>query len=56
VALLPEPFLGRLATGRVDAVRIVAPELRWRVAQVRHGNYLSHAARAWLRICQDVLR
>ncbi|MBK4736508.1 LysR substrate-binding domain-containing protein [Noviherbaspirillum pedocola] len=55
VALLPEPFLGLLATGRIDAVRIVEPELRWRVAQVRHGRYLSHAARAWLGICREVL-
>jgi DNA-binding transcriptional LysR family regulator len=55
VALLPEPFIHRLATDRLDAVRIVEPELRWRVAQVRNGRYLSHAARAWLQVCQEIL-
>jgi DNA-binding transcriptional LysR family regulator len=55
VALLPEPFIHRLATDRPDALRIVEPELRWRVAQVRNGRYLSHAARAWLQVCREVL-
>jgi DNA-binding transcriptional LysR family regulator len=55
VALLPEPFIQRLITGRLDAVRITEPELRWQVAQVWNGRYLSHAARAWLQVCQEVL-
>ncbi|MDC8760802.1 LysR substrate-binding domain-containing protein [Janthinobacterium fluminis] len=55
VALLPEPFIHRLAGERLDAVRIVAPELAWQVAHVWNGRYLSHAARAWLAVCQSVL-
>ncbi|HAT29721.1 MAG TPA: LysR family transcriptional regulator [Janthinobacterium sp.] len=55
VALLPEPFIQRLAGERLDAVRIVAPEVAWQVAHIWNGRYLSHAARAWLAVCQDVL-
>jgi DNA-binding transcriptional LysR family regulator len=55
VALLPEPFIHRLAIGRLDAVRLVEPELQWQVAHVCGGGYLSHAARAWLEVCRDVL-
>ncbi|MCU6499334.1 LysR substrate-binding domain-containing protein [Rugamonas sp. A1-17] len=56
VALLPEPFIHRLAIGRLDAVRLVEPELQWQAAHVWRGPYLSHAARAWLDVCRDVLR
>ncbi|RJF96981.1 LysR family transcriptional regulator [Noviherbaspirillum cavernae] len=55
VALLPEPFINRLATGRLDAIRLVEPEVSWQVAQIWNGRYLSHAAGAWLKVCQDVL-
>ncbi|MBK4739178.1 LysR family transcriptional regulator [Noviherbaspirillum pedocola] len=55
VALLPEPFMHRLAHERVQAIRITEPEIRWEVAQVWSGRYLSHAAAAWLQVCQDVL-
>jgi DNA-binding transcriptional LysR family regulator len=55
VALLPEPFIGRLATERLEAVRIVEPEVSWQVAQLWNGRYLSHAASAWLSVCQEVL-
>ncbi|MQA39588.1 LysR substrate-binding domain-containing protein [Rugamonas aquatica] len=56
VALLPEPFIHRLAIGhRLDAVRLVEPELQWQAAHVWRGDYLSHAARAWLAVCEDVL-
>jgi DNA-binding transcriptional LysR family regulator len=55
VALLPEPFVARLAEDRVQAVRIVEPALDWQVAHVWNGRYLSHAARAWLAVCDDVL-
>ena len=56
VALLPEPFVHRLAIGhRLDAVRLVEPELQWQAAHVWRGDYLSHAARAWLAVCDDVL-
>ncbi|WP_317205376.1 LysR family transcriptional regulator [Janthinobacterium sp.] len=55
VALLPEPFIHRLAGERLDAVRIIAPELAWQVAHVSNGRYLSHAGRAWMEVCQSVL-
>jgi len=50
VALLPEPFVHRLSDERLQAVRIVEPEVQWEVAHVWNGRYLSHAARAWLAI------
>ena len=55
VALLPQPFIHRLAIGRLDAVKLVEPELQWQVAHVWRGSYLSHAARAWLDLCAEVL-
>ncbi|GGY77347.1 LysR family transcriptional regulator [Pseudoduganella plicata] len=55
VALLPEPFIDRLADEKLHAVRIVEPELPWQVAHVWNGRYLSHAARAWLDVCTEVL-
>nr|WP_081905456.1 LysR substrate-binding domain-containing protein [Janthinobacterium agaricidamnosum] len=55
VALLPEPFMHRLAGEQLDLVRIIEPELHWQVAHVSHRRYLSHAARAWLEVCQSVL-
>lgn len=55
VALLPEPFVTRLAEDRVQAVRIVEPALDWQVAHVWNGRYLSYAARAWLEVCDEVL-
>lgn len=54
VALLPEPFVHRLAIGQLDAVKLVDPELPWQPAHVWRGSYLSHAARAWLEVCQEV--
>lgn len=56
VALLPEPFIDRLADEALQAVRIVEPGLPWQVAHVWSGRYLSHAARAWLDVCAEVLR
>ena len=55
VALLPQPFIHRLAIGRLDALPLVEPELQWQVAHVWDGRYLSHAARAWLDVCEEVL-
>lgn len=55
VALLPEPFIHRLATERLEAVRLIEPEIYWQVAHIWNGRYLSHAARAWLEVCQTVL-
>jgi DNA-binding transcriptional LysR family regulator len=55
VALLPEPFIHRLSIGHLDAVKLVDPELPWQPAHVWRGNYLSHAARAWLELCDELL-
>jgi len=55
VALLPEPLIHRLAGEKVEAVRIVEPEIAWQVAHIWRGQYLSHAARAWLEVCGEVL-
>lgn len=56
VALVPEPFIHRLAIGKLDALPLVEPRLQWQVAHVWNGRYLSHAARAWLDVCRQVLR
>jgi DNA-binding transcriptional LysR family regulator len=56
VALLPGPFIHRLAIEGLEAVRIIEPELSWEVAQIWNGHYLSHAAGAWLTVCRDVLK
>lgn len=55
VALVPEPFIHRLAIGKLDALPLVEPRLQWQVAHVWNGRYLSHAARAWLDVCRQVL-
>jgi len=55
VALLPEPFIHRLAIGHLDAVKVADPELAWQPAHVWRTSYLSHAARAWLAVCDEVL-
>ncbi|MGV7210021.1 LysR substrate-binding domain-containing protein [Oxalobacteraceae bacterium A2-2] len=55
VALLPEPFVRRLETGPVDVLRLVEPALDWQPAHIWNGRYLSHAARAWLDVCREVL-
>ncbi|HUH58778.1 MAG TPA: LysR substrate-binding domain-containing protein [Candidimonas sp.] len=56
VALLPEPFIRLLPDHEGLALaRIVEPEVSWEVAHVWNGRYLSHAARAWLEICQATL-
>lgn len=55
VALVPEPFIDRLPDETLQAVRIVEPGLPWEVAHVWNGRYQSHAARAWLDVCAEVL-
>lgn len=55
VALLPEPFIRRIAGEPVELLRVVEPELSWEVAQVWNGRHQSHAAAAWFRVCRDVL-
>lgn len=55
VALLPEPFIHRLNGVEVAAVRVVEPEISWRLAHIWNGRYLSHAARAWVELCATML-
>jgi DNA-binding transcriptional LysR family regulator len=55
VALVPEPFIHRLPAAALQAVRIVEPGLPWEVAHVWNGRYQSHAAKAWLDVCSEVL-
>ncbi|NUU04620.1 LysR family transcriptional regulator [Herbaspirillum robiniae] len=53
-ALLPEPFIHRIATDQLQAVRLVEPEVQWQVAYVTRGGYLSHAARAWMALSEGL--
>jgi DNA-binding transcriptional LysR family regulator len=55
--LLPAPLLARLAPDANLAIRpLTAPGLAWHVALIwKRGHYLSHAARAWLALCADIL-
>lgn len=53
-ALLPEPFIHRIATDQLQAVRLVEPEVQWQVAYVTRGSYLSHAAHAWMAISSEL--
>lgn len=53
-ALLPEPFIHRIATDQLQAVRLVEPEVQWQVAYVTRGGYLSHAARAWMALSGEL--
>ena len=55
VALLPEPFIERIAGEPVEAARVIEPEISWDVAQVWNGRYQSHAATAWMLVCQEIL-
>ncbi|HEX8605732.1 MAG TPA: LysR family transcriptional regulator [Pseudoduganella sp.] len=55
VALVPEPFIARLPDEALQAVRIVEPGVPWQVAHVWNGRYQSHAAKAWLDVCAEVL-
>ena len=53
-ALLPEPFIHRIATDQLQAVRLTEPEVQWQVAYVTRGGYLSHAARAWMAVSAEL--
>lgn len=55
VALLPEPFLSRLAQTPAQVAQIVEPDLKWEVTHVWNSAYLSLAAKAWLSCCETVL-
>lgn len=57
VALLPEPFVHRIATDQLQSVRLTEPEVQWQVAYVTRqgsGGYLSHAAHAWLALSDEL--
>lgn len=55
--LMPAPLLARLHIGDELAVRPLAdPSIDWNVALIwKPGRYMSHAARAWLAICEEIL-
>lgn len=55
--LLPAPLLARLAPNANVQIRPLAePGLEWHVALIwKAGHYLSHAARAWLALCAEIL-
>ncbi|PLC52326.1 LysR family transcriptional regulator [Pollutimonas nitritireducens] len=55
VALLPEPFISNLNQDNLAVARIAEPDIPWQVAHIWNGRYLSHAARAWIDICEQVL-
>jgi DNA-binding transcriptional LysR family regulator len=53
---LPQPFLARLDVSGLSVARVTEPELEWTLANIwSHDRYLSHAARAWLALCAEVL-
>jgi len=56
VALLPEPLLRRIRTKGLRTARLSRADLVWEVGHVRRRQgYLSHAARAWINVCDEVL-
>lgn len=54
---LPEPLLARLESRDGLAVaRLTEPNVDWAMAHIwSPGRYLSHAARAWLAVCKEVM-
>jgi len=54
---LPQPLLDRLQVRDTLAVaRLTEPDMDWALAHIwSPGRYLSHAARAWLSVCEEVL-
>jgi len=55
--LMPAPLLARLHSGDELAWRPLAdPSIDWNVALIsKPGRYMSHAGRAWLVICGEIL-
>jgi DNA-binding transcriptional LysR family regulator len=55
---LPQSLLSRLQIkGNLAVARLVEPKMDWTLAHIWvPGRYLSHAARAWLAICDEVLK
>jgi DNA-binding transcriptional LysR family regulator len=54
---LPQPFLARLQDrDNLAVARLTEPAMDWALAHTwLPGRYLSHAARAWLSVCDEVL-
>ena len=54
---LPEPLLSRLETrDKLAVARLTEPTMDWALAHIwSPGRYLSHAARAWLEVCEEVM-
>ncbi|CAG2128520.1 LysR family transcriptional regulator [Cupriavidus plantarum] len=54
---LPEPLVARLESrDRLAVARLIEPTVDWTLAHIwSPGRYLSHAARAWLDVCDEVM-
>ncbi|WP_321929016.1 LysR family transcriptional regulator [Paraburkholderia guartelaensis] len=53
---LPEPFLARLDARSLALARVTEPTLDWTLMHIwSPDRYMSHAARAWLDTCDEVL-
>ncbi|HEY0294554.1 MAG TPA: LysR substrate-binding domain-containing protein [Bordetella sp.] len=56
VALLPEPLMRRMNTRGLSTAKLARTGLQWELAHIWQGQrYLSHAARAWLEVCQETM-
>ncbi|KKC46124.1 MULTISPECIES: LysR family transcriptional regulator [Paenibacillus] len=54
IALLPESICRRLDPSRVAAVPLVNPSIGWNIVMIwRRGQYLSFAAREWIRYARE---
>ncbi|MGO4330916.1 LysR substrate-binding domain-containing protein [Cupriavidus sp. 2TAF22] len=54
---LPQPLLARVQLDdKLAVARLTEPAMDWALAHIwSPGRYLSHAARAWFSICEEVL-
>lgn len=54
---LPQPLLARVQLeDKLAVARLTEPAMEWALAHIwAQGRYLSHAARAWLTVCEEVL-
>ncbi|CAM4074457.1 LysR family transcriptional regulator [Kerstersia similis] len=56
-AVLPDPLIRRLKTTDMCLMRLVKPDLKWQVGHIwPRERYISHAARAWLEVCAEVMQ
>ncbi|PND29874.1 LysR family transcriptional regulator [Achromobacter pulmonis] len=56
VALLPEPLMQRIKTRGLSTAKLAKSGIQWEVGHIwQQSVYLSHAARAWLEVCDEVL-